>query len=43
MHTPEKGDASCSLNCLANALSIDVEDILDKNNVLGAEGKPVLI
>ena len=36
MHTPEKGDVSGLLNCFAHALKCkDVEDILDKNSVLG--------
>ena len=44
VHTLDKGDASGVLNCIADALKyMDVEDILDKDSVLGVEGKPVLV
>ena len=44
MHTPEKGGASGLLNCLADAVKcLDVEEILDKDSILGVEGKPVLV
>lgn len=44
IHSPKQADASGLLDCLRDALKLlDVDDILDKDKVLGVEDKPVLV
>ena len=44
IHTPEKADASGLLSCVNEALKfMGVDNVLDKDSVLGVEGRPVLV
>ena len=43
IHSPAKPDASGLLLCVSEALKfMGVENVLDKDSVLGVEGRPVL-
>ena len=44
LHRPQKADASGLLLCVGEAVMLlGVENVLDKDSVLGVEGKPVLV
>ena len=44
IHSPGKVDANGLLSCVSEALQfMGVENVLDKDSVLGVEGKPVLV
>jgi hypothetical protein len=44
VHSPGKADAASLLLCIADALKfLGIENILDKEQVLGVEGRPLLV
>ena len=44
MQEPTKADADGLLSCLGEALKLlGIDNLLDKANILGVEGKPILI
>ena len=44
LHSPQKADASGLLLCVGEDVKLlGVENVQDKDNVLGVEGKPVLV
>ena len=44
IHSPGKADANGLLSCVSEALKfIGVENILDKDSVLGVKGRPLLV
>ena len=44
LHNPQKADASGLIGCISEAMNLlGVEDVLDKDSVLGVSTKPVLV